>query len=359
MHTVSEQYLTILYLFIYFCICICIYNAYETFILYRDKKKKPQRVEKEKLRIENAVRDMAGKKKSGKKNRTARFRPKRLLIFHEALLQVEQCCREEDRPFLNRFAIESMEEYIEVFQRKGVLIKNYLVCLVGYHQTYSEKIGAFLIKCLNEPSVAIRMEVLRSIAKLGNTGLLMQALDVMDRREARMNDKMITDTLTDFNGDHDRLIQELLDKIDQYSDYIKLAVITYFYGNDHQAVCGRLLSMLESEKEDKEVNLRIIKYFGTVYNARAQSVLIRFALSETWEYAAVTARTLRNYPSQETVAAAKSRLNDSNWYIRFNNAETLAFLCSRKNLEDVLNSQDRYAREIMRYALKKQEEVVK
>lgn len=352
MHGVAENYMIILYLFIFFCLCICVYNIKEALTRYYDRKTRPKKLRAERQFIEASMKRIEAGGLPDRIRRTG-FRSKDLLLFHAALCEEKDANpRNED---LRAFSVRRIDQYIQLCERKNPIVKNYLVFLIGHHQAYSSLAAKFLVDCLVENSITIKMEVLRSMAKLGNSDLLIRGLEVLDERNIKMNDKMITDTLSDFEGLHEELDPKLLAFMEHCGDYMKLAIITYFYANDMGLVRDKLVQLLEDGREDKEVTLRIIKYFGTIYDERAEEQLISYALSDVWEYAAVAAKTLRNYPSAQTIAAAKKRLNDSNWYIRLNNAETLARLCGRDQLEDVLASDDRYAREIMAYALERKE----
>lgn len=72
-----------------------------------------------------------------------------------------------------------------------------------------------------------------------------------------------------------------------------------------------------------------------------------------WEYRAVTALTLANYPGAETEAVLKGALCHVNWYVRYNAADTLVavFGNEEERFADVLEGKDRYAREILLYML--------
>ena len=71
---------------------------------------------------------------------------------------------------------------------------------------------------------------------------------------------------------------------------------------------------------------------------------------QRWEYAAIAGTALASYPGERTVEVMKKALTSSNWYIRFNAAKSLeSFQLTYLELSDVIESNDRYAREIMQY----------
>ena len=74
---------------------------------------------------------------------------------------------------------------------------------------------------------------------------------------------------------------------------------------------------------------------------------------QRWEYAAISAGSLGAYPGEETVEILKQCLCHGNWYIRYNAALSLERLnISSRELEDILEGDDRYAREVLEYRIR-------
>lgn len=71
----------------------------------------------------------------------------------------------------------------------------------------------------------------------------------------------------------------------------------------------------------------------------------------------MAASALASYPGEDTVFCLKEGLKAANWYVRLNCAEALIYGLgiSRLRLFDVENGRDRYAREIIRYVLEKEQ----
>ena len=104
-----------------------------------------------------------------------------------------------------------------------------------------------------------------------------------------------------------------------------------------------------------EVAYSCIRYFGKYHYEPAFSYLIAFAEhseESRWEYTAIAASALGNYPGKRTEEALKSLLSSRNWYIRYNASESVEKLgLDYTDLIDIFEGEDRYAREIMRYRL--------
>ena len=69
----------------------------------------------------------------------------------------------------------------------------------------------------------------------------------------------------------------------------------------------------------------------------------------------MAAQALASYPGPDTVDCLKEGLKAANWYVRLNCADALivGLKIQKKDLFDVYNGRDRYAREILHYVTEK------
>ena len=161
-----------------------------------------------------------------------------------------------------------------------------------------------------------------------------------------------------FEGDHDRLIELLWEVFDSLTTETQVVILNYIrfesgrYGD-------RMLEILKNSGRDRELRYAAIRYFGRYPYPRARNDLLTLAgITDPvlWEYAAFAATALAAYPGPDTVAVLKEALHSGNWYIRFNAAQSLDVLSvSYSELADIMNGDDRYAREMMLYRLDERE----
>ena len=115
------------------------------------------------------------------------------------------------------------------------------------------------------------------------------------------------------------------------------------------------LQILADGSRDDELRFSSIRYFGKYPCESAFPLLIDFAQrpqNQRWEYAAISVTSLASYPGERTIEVLKKALNSSNWYVRFNAAKSLeTFHLTYLELSDVMESNDRYAREILQYQM--------
>ena len=112
---------------------------------------------------------------------------------------------------------------------------------------------------------------------------------------------------------------------------------------------------MTDESIDKELRFSAIRYFGRYPYEAARQTLLDFASDrnpENWEYAAISATALARYPGDDVIEVLTAAMHSSNWYIRYNAAESLeAHGLRYGDLIDIVGGKDRYAREMIMYRL--------
>lgn len=211
-----------------------------------------------------------------------------------------------------------------------------------------------MMELLQETSLYCRESALHAIYSSGDCECVLQALHTVDENYRFHHAKLLTDGLFAFSGDKGQLTQALWDSFDSFSVSMQVVILDYirFSGGDLKE---ELLQILADTSQDDELRFSCIRYFGKYPYEPAFPLLISFVQrlrNQRWEYAAIAVTALASYPSGRTVEVLKKALNSSNWYIRFNAAKSLeSFHLTYLELSDVMESNDRYAREILQYQM--------
>lgn len=211
-----------------------------------------------------------------------------------------------------------------------------------------------MMKLLQEPSLYCRENALQAIYSSGDCGCVRRALHTVDESGRFHHAKLLTDGLLAFRGDQQQLTQALWSDFDHFSVSMQVVILDYirFSGGDLRV---ELLQLLADTHRDDEIRFSCIRYFGKYPYEPAFPLLIAFAersQEQRWEYAAIAATALAAYPGERTVEVLKKALDSSNWYVRFNAAKSLeGFHLTYLELSDVMESSDRYAREILQYRM--------
>jgi hypothetical protein len=139
--------------------------------------------------------------------------------------------------------------------------------------------------------------------------------------------------------------------LDEFSVSLKLSILDYFrFCSDRHK--QKMLEIMTNEKENQELRFSAIRYFAKYAYEPAYPYLCSFACEDSpiWEYRAITATALGAYPSARTEEILKQLLCDTNWYVRYNAADSLERLgVQYEDMIDIFEGQDRYASEMLRY----------
>lgn len=211
-----------------------------------------------------------------------------------------------------------------------------------------------MLELLHEPGLYCRENALQAIYSTGDCALVLRAMHIVDKNERFHHAKLLTDGLLTFRGDQKALAEELWAEFPSFSAQMRVVIMDYirFSGLDMRE---EVLALLADDRQDDELRFACIRYFGRYPYEPANPILLAFAeepQKRRWEYAAIAVTALAAYPGEHSVEVLKKSLHSSNWYVRFNAAKSLeTFSLSYVELCDVLDGNDRYAREILQYRM--------
>ena len=163
--------------------------------------------------------------------------------------------------------------------------------------------------------------------------------------------KMIADGLLSFGGERELLDKKLWQSFNEFSLSLKLPVLDYFrFSSD--AHKEKVLHIMSDKDENQELRFSAIRYFANYHYEPARDCLYGFATdnSPIWEYKAIAATALGNYPSVKTEEILRDLLCDRNWFVRYNASDSLERLGVKyEEMIDIFEGGDRYASEMLRY----------
>ncbi len=221
---------------------------------------------------------------------------------------------------------------------------------VSGFKKYDALIGV-IMEYFKKPSVYCALNAMDSMYISGDSENVLRGLKILNHKDTYFHSKLIVKGLCSFEGDKAKLKTALTKEFDTFSIPFQVAIIDYF-----SAVGGCdefVFDFLKDEKENDEIRYSAIRYFGRHYYEQAYGYLCRFAREKdiaVWIYTSLSVSALANYKSNQTIEILKSALSSANWYVRYNAAESLEKLgVTYNDLADVINGNDRYAREIITY----------
>lgn len=214
-----------------------------------------------------------------------------------------------------------------------------------------------LVEMACSNSIYTRENALRVLYQSGSEVAVRQAFLNMSRSGVFHYGKLITDGLLSFQGDQALLAEELWNCRAELSDDYTLAIMQ-FIRMSQEGYGEEFLRILEDTGQNQELRLEAIRYFRKYRYRSAYPALLKIMNSREimgWEYLAVAALALENYPGDRTVEVLKTALNSPEWHVRYNAADTLirALKVDYSRLKDVLEGPDRYAKEILLYMMQR------
>ncbi|MBR2852118.1 MAG: hypothetical protein IKB91_06980 [Anaerotignum sp.] len=276
------------------------------------------------------------------------------MLSLQAVLEEDPDARSWFREFL--FAqignYQKKPEYVQAFY-------TYLISTLDYRK---EKVPAAFssefMHFLESKSLYTFTNTMDAFYAFGETHLLLQALEVVDRRSGFYHHKLLVDGLLSFQGDHEELEEALLARFSQYGDDVKECLLDYFrmQGCEVSDLC---LKLMREEKADAEVQYRAMRYFQKFPCGEAKEWFLQILQRENviWIKQMLEIQGLQNYDDAEVRAAVKKKITSRDWHVR-NNA--VAFLhrkgLERAELQELLHLQDRYANESLLYQYKEDAE---
>lgn len=208
-----------------------------------------------------------------------------------------------------------------------------------------------LMELVKEENMYCRENALQALYSIGDAGSVIEALKLLDKAGSFHHGKMITDGLLCFSGPVDELNRQLWENFDAFSGALKQAILDYFRFSSGKH-CEKMLQIMTDGGENQELRFSAIRYFAKYHYEPALAHLYSLATDDAfiWEYRAIAASALGNYPAAQTEMLLKEILCDPNWYVRYNGADSLERLgVHYEEMIDIFEGRDRYAAEMLRY----------
>lgn len=233
----------------------------------------------------------------------------------------------------------------------------FLTRYITQRQMPIDSIQDILLDYVKKDSLYCSVNALQALYTFGNADHIIAALKIQDEGRTFVHEKILTEGLLTFTGDHNDLIKLLWQDFDSFSEHMQLAILNYirFKSDGYQE---EMFAIMQDKTREKELRLAAIRYFGRYYYEPAIEPLLALAQDRdlaNWEYANVSISSLMRYKGDRVIEALKQALHSSNWYIRQSASVSLeAHGVDYSSMMDVIAGNDRYAREMMTYRLESQ-----
>lgn len=368
MHILGLKPEIILYFYMTGCIAVLFYNI--CYIFW--DKYKGKRLERRSLTMVDTIlgqmdtilesQSLTERQESGLKRDLRKL--EKLRAFEHSMEEVEKRRTESE---CTRYMEGLRGVFLELafyYNRRDIIEKAYFASLIKKfkidrgHSSY-DGLMDFLVSLVIGRDVYARENALGALYSIGSQDAVLAAWEKMEDNEIIHSVKLLSDGLLSFSGDKHRLAVLLFSHRAEFGVRLNLPVMQFIRFLDG-SFCAEFLELLKKDTEDKELRLEAVRYFRKYPYEPAKEVLLNFLRYQEfidWEYAAMAAAALSEYPGMDTQECLKEGLGAASWYVRFNCAQSLIYglKVPQAKLYDVYNGRDRYAREILKYVSELQE----
>ena len=353
----------LVYIYLFVCVALILFNITTMIVMRRRVKTDEKNTAKYRELIGREISRLSSGEKVDKKH-TAMLskkmkRPEHLRLFINTVSEMYDEGSEAVRAYLDSIA-KIFYSLTPAYTKGGDEMIEYafflyvLKVFCEMRGFTPKRIAHVMTGALTVSNTYVRENALRGIYSSGDVGYVTDALKALDTANIPHNVKLLTDGLLTFKGDLNELRGKLWEIYDGCGLRIKEVILDFMRFGDSED-SDRMLEIMSDPTADDELRFCCIRYFGRHPSEKAFPYIIAFAENKDdkrWEYPSIASSILVAYPCEETVTVLKNNLFVSNWYIRYNSAESLRKLkVDYFDVIDIVNGNDRYAREMMQYEM--------
>lgn len=285
-----------------------------------------------------------------------------LIAFDDALDVLNEEFTKEQMQSFYECLYMVFQSVVYSYKNKDSMERAYVAYLISKYRPCRGEvyrpIMEYLISYFDNSTVYCRENVLNALYSLGNMQAVESAFQIINDRKLFHHQKLLSDGLMQYTGDKEELAIRLWGHFGEWDSNLIISVIQ-FINNVSDKFSPEFLEVIKDKGVDLDIRLAALRYFRKHYYEPACEVIVNILeggyVSDDKEEANVTlsivaASVLENYRNDKTTEVLTQALSSQNWYVRYNAAASLmAAALSEEAEESIINGEDRYAAEILRY----------
>jgi len=346
----------ILGFFIYIILSSVVYMLVKEILENRNKKKKKELKNTFGIEIQNHIENLKVNKKLSKMDidyiKSKIDKKNYFEVFNSTIVNLNT--NKENEEYIKKYILYFETEILKIvrkYEKTDDTKKTFIVSLLGEYKLNNYELNHFLFNCLNTKSIYLRVETIKSLSKIGNITNFLRSLELVSSEKQYVNNKILIDTLDNFNGNIEILDNNLLSKFYTFNKHIQKCIIEHFKNRNTEFVKDKIIDILKDENLDKEVRISAIKYFSKIHYNHAVIEIKKLLNHKEWEYRAISASTLGKYKEKDVIEELLYSITDYNWYVRYNSAISILNFNDASAVARVINKNDKYSIDILLYAM--------
>ena len=237
----------------------------------------------------------------------------------------------------------------------------YVISTLDYQKLHiSPEFASEFMYFLNSKSLYTLSNTMNAVYEFGDVNLLLNAIDIIDKRAGFYHKKLLVDGLLSAKVDKEKLAQSLMKNYDKYSVYTKECLLEYFRfaGDIASEFC---MKVIESGPEDSEIKYAAERYFikyPTEKSKKMFSDILRSEEKQGWLDEMLAIQGLGHCNDEEVRSLIKHKITSSNWYVRVNAVEYLKnHGMDKSEISGIIELKDRYTNESLLYQYRDDKEM--
>lgn len=274
-------------------------------------------------------------------------------VFRNLLLNYSSLLTGETKELLNDFAAK---DSLIADIRKKLLSNNPWKKRIGAYQAGEfgfDEFSEILLKQLKTSDKELFYITSRALIKLGGKLYIKQVL-YQAVKEAKMEKNNIL-TLVELVEED---INDILDQAMAEDNAFLNAIALEIYGQrQYMEAVFWIDKMISSPyKEVRIASLKAAEALGDIGDNEYINKILSLEFDQEWEVRAFLAKFLKKVKTDNSVEGLKRLMKDMNWFVRYNAANSLAEQGEKgiKALIDLLNSEDKFARDKAKEMIQKE-----
>lgn len=349
----------IIYIYIYIIVSLILFDLWYTMNDRFQERRGTKKLKKYKEMISNQIIMMEENSILDKKHVKSlkwNFRKiNNLLIYQEAIKELYEKSSKKVDEYLILYA-PVFQMMLHTYRKKDSIYKAFLASFLSlyypFHLNYNSIIDEEIMKYVEDKSIYCRENAMLYFYQRGSATLVVNALRMISDQGSYYNKKLLANDLLKFKGKEEELAQKLFQEFGHFSIDFQVSIINYLRFSKTD-LSRELYEMLIKNLYDKEVNLALIRYFGSKKYEKVLPYLLELLTNtnqEDVEYKIIATQALKNYDCEKVRTALIKCISDDNWYVRRNASSSLCQMKLTKiDIKEIEAIEDKYGREMVEY----------
>lgn len=349
----------IIYIYIYIIVSLILFDLWYTMNDKLQEKWNHKKLTQYKDMIQTQINIMESNpvmdKKHAKKLKWKFRKINNLLIYQEAMKELHEEYSKKVGEYLVLYA-PVFQVILHSYRKKDSIYKAFLASFLSlyypFHLNSNSIIDEEIMKYVEDNSIYCRENAMLYFYKRGSSTLVINALKLISDKGLYYNKKLLANDLLKFSGNQEELAQKLFQEFEHFSVDFQVSIVNYLRFSKAD-LNKEFYQMLISDEYDKEVDLAMIRYFGSKKYEKVLPYLLELLKNtnkEDVEYKIIATQAIRIYDSKEVRASLIKCISDDNWYVRKNAANSLYKMkLTKTDMKEIEAIQDKYGMEMIEY----------